>query len=748
MLRSRPFPESHTASVIASAGSVSTGAAPSLRVLLVEDNPADADLVREALGDAAPGALLVCVERISEALGRAREAQWDVVLLDLSLPDAHDLSGLEQLLRSFPDLAIVVLTSLEDDRVAMRAVAEGAQDYLLKSQLQPALLVRSIRYAVERRRHAERARALADARAARIAAETESRTRLLRACPNDSLRVLLVEDNPADADLVRNALAEGRAGATLVCVERISKALERAREEEWDVVLLDLSLPDAQELAGAHRLRVAFPRLPIIVLTSLEDDRVAAGAVAEGAQDYLLKGQIEPHLLVRSIRYAIERQHYAERARLLAEERAARVAAEAAQRRALLLSEVSGALFGSLDDEAALRTVARVLVRELADWCAIEVGEDAATPRLTASAHVDQTKEAQLRRWWAPSGAGAPVSLASAVVRTGRSELHSEIPDPALGAWARDAAELQLLREVGLRSAMIVPVSIRGRVYGAMTLAAVGFRRYGPEDLALADEIARRLATALDNSRLHRETQRAVRAREDVLAVVSHDLRSPLQTISLAAYAAVRGVEQCGAECTLRRPLETIQRAARSANVLLQDLLDMAAIRAGRLAIRIATEDAGALIAEAVQAHEALALAKGLSLASRGAAAAAAVLCDRERVQQILSNVLANAVRECASGARIELSLHADERFATFTVADSGPGIPQEALPLVFEAYWSSAKRRGRGTGLGLFISKGIVEAHGGRMWIESRLGEGTSVRFTIPLADGARQDGSGTSGA
>jgi signal transduction histidine kinase/CheY-like chemotaxis protein len=710
-------------------------APPALRVLLVEDNPADADLVREALAEARAGTTLVCVERISEALERAGEGKWDVVLLDLSLPDAHELSGLDRLLRAFPDLAIVVLTSLEDDRVAIRAVAEGAQDYLLKSQVQPSLLVRSIRYAIERQQHAARARALADARAARLAAETSQRTPLLRSCRTDPLRVLLVEDNPADADLVREALAQGPAGATLVCVERISEALERAREGEWDVVLLDLSLPDAQELSGAHRLRLAFPQLPIIVLTSLEDDRVAAGAVAEGAQDYLLKAQIAPSLLVRSIRYAIERQHYAERARLLAEERAGRIAAETAQRRALLLSELSGALFGSIDDEATIATVARVLVRELADWCVIELGDGASGQVLTASAHVDQTKEAQLRRLRERTSAAAvPSPCAAMVMRTGSSELHAAVPEASLAGWARDADELELLREVGLRSAMVVPVAVRGRIFGAMTLAAVGFRRYGPEDVALADEIARRLAMALDNSRMHRETQRAVRVREDVLAVVSHDLKSPLQTISLAAHTSVRAVDQCAAECKLRRPLETIQRAARSANVLLRDLLDMASIRAGRLAIRTATEDAAALITEALQAHEELAREKGISLASEGAVAAA-VLCDRDRVQQVFSNVIVNAVTVCRPGDRIDLTAHADERFVTFTVADSGPGIAADALPFVFEAYWSSAKQRSHGTGLGLFICKGIVEAQGGRMWIESRVGEGTKVRFTIPAA-------------
>jgi signal transduction histidine kinase len=142
-------------------------------------------------------------------------------------------------------------------------------------------------------------------------------------------------------------------------------------------------------------------------------------------------------------------------------------------------------------------------------------------------------------------------------------------------------------------------------------------------------------------------------------------------------------------------------------------------------------------MADAVQAHEALAREKGISLA-RQRATAATVRCDRDRIQQVFSNVIANAVTACGSGGRIDLTARADERFATFTVADSGPGIAEDALPFVFEAYWSSAKRRSHGTGLGLFISKGIVEAHGGRMWIESRVGEGTTVRFTIPIAGAA----------
>jgi len=154
-----------------------------------------------------------------------------------------------------------------------------------------------------------------------------------------------VEDNPGDAELVQDAFAQAKADVELVQVERVSQALEAAAKGGFDLVLLDLSLPDAFELSGVGRVRMAFPNLPIVILTSLNDERLAAKAVAEGAQDYLVKGDLPAPLLVRAVRYAIERQHYTHRARLLAEEYAARVAAEAlASENARLYQEAQRAI--------------------------------------------------------------------------------------------------------------------------------------------------------------------------------------------------------------------------------------------------------------------------------------------------------------------------------------------------------------------------------------------------------------------
>ena len=679
-----------------------------LRVLLVEDNPGDAELVREALAVTRPGATLVCVERISEALERAREGEWDVVLLDLSLPDAHELSGARRLHIAFPHLPIVVLTSLDDDRVAARAVAEGVQDYLLKGQIEPLLLVRSIRYAIERHQHAERARQLAEERAARIAAETA-----LAALRESESRFRAVIDQVQDYAILvldpKGLVASWSTGARLLKGWSPEEILGRSFESFFPPEEVARGNPNAELARAAReghvesegwRLRKDGSRFfANVVITALR------------GEDGDLLGFVEVSRDVTERRRTEQNRE--------------------------LLAQATQEFASALDPIAALDRLAHLAVPWIADLCGVDLAhEDGSHGEFVATASVDPGKEQALveARRRCPVLPGRSSQVLETVWR-GEPVFFADVGERELSAMARSPEHLDLVRTMGLRSFMSVPLRSRGVAYGAVVFAMTEpGRRFDRVDLDLAIELARRAELAIENARLFTELQRAVRVREDVLAVVSHDLKSPLSAIQLAASSALRSLDQGRDASSLRRPLETIQRGTRSAHLLLSDLRDMASIRAGRLGIRMANEDAELLISEAVQAHEALAREKGISLASRGAVAAA-VSCDRNRVLQVFSNVIANAIKFCASGDRIDVSMGAGERFATFTVADSGPGIAEDALPLVFEAYWSSAKRPCDGTGLGLFISKGIVEAHGGRMWIESRVGDGTKVRFTIPLA-------------
>lgn len=223
---------------------------------------------------------------------------------------------------------------------------------------------------------------------------------------------------------------------------------------------------------------------------------------------------------------------------------------------------------------------------------------------------------------------------------------------------------------------------------------------------------------------------RSERLREEVLAIVSHDLRNPLGTIRTSTEVLLRTTDDARA----LRHLSAIERAAGRMDRLISDLLDMASIQAGRLSLDLRPTPAVALVDEAFAAHEPLALAKGIVLQRRPAPDGVTVRCDRERIFQVLANLLGNAIKFCKGGDGVTLGVEPGTHDAVFTVADTGPGIADEDIGRIFQPYWSASRHAKRGTGLGLHISRGIVEAHGGQIWAESRPGCGATFQFSLPL--------------
>jgi signal transduction histidine kinase len=277
---------------------------------------------------------------------------------------------------------------------------------------------------------------------------------------------------------------------------------------------------------------------------------------------------------------------------------------------------------------------------------------------------------------------------------------------------------------------MIVPMAARGRVLGAMTFATTGAgRRYGQADLEMAQHLARRSALAVENARLYAEAQRAIRARDDVLAIVSHDLRNPLHAIGMASNLLARP----GAPPSrVRAHAAAIERATRRMGRLIRDLLDSSRLETGRLVLERQAAQVGVLLAEAVAILAPLAAEKPITLVLASAAEGLEVYCDRERLLQVLSNLIGNALAFTAAGGTVTISAEADGAYVRFSVQDTGVGIPVEHQRRIFDRYWRSRESR-QGTGLGLAIAKGIVEAHGGRIWVESSPGEGATFRFTLP---------------
>ncbi len=223
--------------------------------------------------------------------------------------------------------------------------------------------------------------------------------------------------------------------------------------------------------------------------------------------------------------------------------------------------------------------------------------------------------------------------------------------------------------------------------------------------------------------------EHAVRAREDVVAVVSHDLKGPLQVVQIAT----RFLRNKSADADSIASLDRIDRARNGMAVLITDLLDMAKIEAGRFRVEPTPCETLAVVAEVVTFLKALAEVRSLRL--EGAAVEDAwILADRDRLFQVLANLLDNAIKLTPAGGTVSISTSINDGFARFAVRDAGPGIDPNILPHVFERYWQSptSRRRG-GSGLGLYIAKGLVEAHGGRIWVESTLGAGSTFSFTIP---------------
>jgi sigma-B regulation protein RsbU (phosphoserine phosphatase) len=375
----------------------------------------------------------------------------------------------------------------------------------------------------------------------------------------ESIRILLVEDSPGDARLLRELLREDAASRVeLTHVERLSEARARVSEIGPDVVLLDLSLPDAHGMETVRQMLDAAPDVPIIVLTGLDDERTAMAAMQAGAQDYLVKGAVDGRLVLRAVRYARERKRLErERARLLERERDARGTAEG-----------------------------------------------------------------------------------------------------------------------------------------------------------------------------------AVRARDEVLRVVSHDLGNSLTAVLVTTRVLLKTLEERDVEDPVRRGILNIRELAEQMQRLRQDLLDVAMIEAGRLSMEPKPLEPAELIRVTHDRYGALAAEKSLDLGDGGGEAVPLVLGDAARLLQVLANLVTNAIKFTPAGGSILLGAERAGEDVRFFVADTGPGIPENDMPRLFDRFWTTRAGNPHGAGLGLAIARGIVEAHGGRLHVHSVPGEGTRFSFTIPLAD------------
>jgi signal transduction histidine kinase/ActR/RegA family two-component response regulator len=421
-------------------------------------------------------------------------------------------------------------------------------------------------------------------------------------------------------------------------------------------------------------------------------------------------------------------------ARLFEESERRRRAAEAAEQRAGFLVEAGTLLASSLDYELTLARLARLAVPRLADLCAVDI-VDGASIRRVAVAHVDPGRERLVREVRERHGFNmAAPSGVPRVLRTGEPAFVPDVTDADLAGAATSDEQLELFRALGMRAWIIVPLIARGQVLGALTLAmAESGRRYEPSDLVLARALAERAAMAIDHAELYRAARAASRAKDDFLATVSHELRTPLTSI----YGWVRLVRSGGLDApTVERALEAIERNARAQGQLIDDLLDLSRIVAGKMRLDVRAVDLPGVVQAALETIRPAADAKALRLATVLDPRAAPIMGDPDRLQQVAWNLLANAVKFTPRGGRIEVALRRVNSHVELLVSDTGVGLATEDLSHIFDRFRQGGRAtpsKADGLGLGLALVRHLVELHGGTVAAQSA-GPGQGATFVVCL--------------
>jgi signal transduction histidine kinase len=542
--------------------------------------------------------------------------------------------------------------------------------------------------------------------------------------------------------------------------------------------------------------------------------------------------------------------------RLYEAERQARREAETAHEQVSFLARASEVLGSSLDYETTLRELAQLAVPELADEVLVDIVRDDGRLQRLASAHADPLtleRIRELERRYPPKpraqyGAGA-------VVRSGEAQLVPEISDEMVSAFAHDEAHEALIRDLGLRSFMAVPLSSRGRTLGALTfIASTSNRRYGPENLAFAQELARRAATAIENAQLHAQTEQRARAslvldhvgegvflldrfgvvrfwnpaaeamtgvrsgeilgrrlaesisgwgqiehrvpvaassdktslppetlplevgerelwvlisgvsfpegtvyafrdmteerslralQTEFVATISHELRTPLA----AVYGAAMTLQQRGDELDeagRERLLAVVYDESSRLSRIIDDVLWASRLESGRLEFAIEECSPGRIADDVVKAAT-VHLPSRISLELDVAEQVPPIATDPDKLRQVLSNLVDNAVKYSPEGGRVRIAIAADDGYVRFTVSDEGLGIPAGEQARIFEKFYRLDPNQTRGvggTGLGLYISRELVSRMNGRLWVDSSEGEGSTFYVELPLAaEGARAE-------
>ncbi len=538
----------------------------------------------------------------------------------------------------------------------------------------------------------------------------------------DTLRVLFVEDDENDMILEVSALE--RAGFVIEH-ERVEDETELRAAlvgARWDVIVSDYMMPTFNGVEALHVARAVAPDIPFILVSGTVGEDVAVEAMRAGADDYVLKQNLSRFAaaVTREVRTAVERRGSALRARWFE-----------------VYAESGRTLTASLEVEDVLASIARLITRFVADLCVVDLVDDAGRPRRAAVAHRDPARAAEVTQlaqelppqWQAPE----PGVRAVRERRTLRISDVASLREDWPGSFPAIATRL------GAPSLLIVPLIARGHAVGALSLASE--RRYDDAEVPFAEEVALRAAFAIDNARLFADLQRTVRVRDEFLSIASHELKTPLAVVRLQLSRLDRvlnAIEEGEARSSAQMSVRKASQSAVQLADLVESLIDVTKLSADGMKVTLVRGDLRAPIRAAVETVATAAQRSSSDVRMDLPESAVDAFFDEARIAQLAVNLLSNAIKY-GPGKPVEIALRVRADDAVITVADHGFGIASADVDRIFDRFERAVPAANYGgLGLGLYVARTIVDAHGGSIAVRETPGSGATFEVTLPLRGSA----------
>lgn len=404
--------------------------------------------------------------------------------------------------------------------------------------------------------------------------------------------------------------------------------------------------------------------------------------------------------------------------------------------------DASKILSSSLDYNTTLKSVAQIAVPKIADWCTVDIIDNTGELQQLAISHIDpkKVKWAKEYRKLYPqkmsSNRGVP-----AIIKSGKSALVPLVTYKMLKEGIKRKKDLQIALELNLKSVMIVPISSHNKTVGAISFVSTNEAKlYTKEDLAIAEELASRSALAIENAQLYKKSQEEIEERkkleaqkDEFIGVASHELKTPVTSLKAFGQVLQNKFAKEGNKAS-EDLLKKMDNQINKLNNLIEDLLDISKIESGRLQYRDRSFSFDELVDEVIE--EVQRTTQKHKLIKKGKTDTK-IFGDRERIGQVITNFLTNAIKYSITSDKITILSSKDEDKISFYVKDYGIGIPKNRLKNVFERFYrvkGKTQETVPGMGLGLYIASEIIKRHKGRIWAESKKGEGSKFCFTLPI--------------